>query len=246
MYLQAKKYQGLSETTKKTRRKAGNKFSLRASLRNQPCQKLNFGLLASTAMRGNIPVVWSRLVSVNFSWQLQETNIISAVTIWTLTGWSETSPGLLPFPLVLEMIMGYNTGTIINTDPSGHFWRRQWHPTPVLLPGKSHGWRSLEGCSPWGRWGLDTTEQLHFHFSLSCIGEGNGNPLQCSCLENPRDGGAWWAAVYGVAQSRTWLKWLSSSSRAFPLFWGHLNSFHLKKKVHITWYGKCQWENSLG
>ena len=67
-------------------------------------------------------------------------------------------------------------------------WRRQWHPTPVLLPGKSHGWRSLEGCSPWGRWGLDTTERLPFHFSLSCIGEGNGNPLQCSCLESPRDG----------------------------------------------------------
>ena len=89
--------------------------------------------------------------------------------------------------------------------------RRQWHPTPVLLPGKSHGWRSLEGCSPWGRWGLDTTEQLPFHFSLSCIGEENGNPLQCSCLENPRDGGTWWAAIYGVAQSRTWLKWLSSS-----------------------------------
>ena len=66
--------------------------------------------------------------------------------------------------------------------------RRQWHPTPVLLPGKSHGWRSLVGCSPWGRWGSDTTERLHFHFSLSCIGEGNGNPLQCSCLENPRDG----------------------------------------------------------
>ena len=90
--------------------------------------------------------------------------------------------------------------------------RRQWHPTPVLLPGKSHGWRSLEGCSPWGCWGSDTTEQHHFHFSLSCIGEGNGNPLQCSCLENPRDGGAWWAAVYGVAQSQTRLKWLSSSS----------------------------------
>ena len=58
------------------------------------------------------------------------------------------------------------------------------------------------------------TERLHFHFSLSCIGEGNGNPLQCSCLENPRDGGAWWAAVYGVAQSQTRLKWLSSSSSA--------------------------------
>ena len=85
-------------------------------------------------------------------------------------------------------------------------------PTPVLLPGKSHGRRSLVGCSPWGRWGSDTTERLDFHFSLSCIGEGNGNPLQCSCLENPRDRGAWWAATYGVAQSQTWLKRLSSSS----------------------------------
>ena len=62
------------------------------------------------------------------------------------------------------------------------------------------------GSSPWGRKELDTTEQLHFHFSLSCIGEGNGNPLQCSCLENPRDGGALWVAVYGVTQSRTRLK----------------------------------------
>ena len=93
------------------------------------------------------------------------------------------------------------------------------HPTPVHLPGKSHGQRSLEGCSPWGRWGSDTNERLHFHFSLSCIGEGNGNPLQCSCLENPRDGGVWWAAIYGVTQSRTRLKWLSSSSRwIFLLF----------------------------
>ena len=90
--------------------------------------------------------------------------------------------------------------------------RRQWHPTPVLLPGKSHGCRSLVGCSPWGRWESDSTERLHFHISLSCIGEGNGNPLQCSCLENPRDGGAWWAAIHGVAQSWTRLKQLSSSS----------------------------------
>ena len=90
--------------------------------------------------------------------------------------------------------------------------RRQWHPTPVLLPGKSHGRRSLVGCSPWGHEELDLTERLHFYFSLSCIGEGNSNPLQCSCLENPRDGGAWWAAVSGVTQSRTRLKRLSSSS----------------------------------
>ena len=91
-------------------------------------------------------------------------------------------------------------------------WRRQWHPTPVLLPGNSHGQRSLVGCSPRGCKESDTTERLRFHFSLSCIGEGNGNTFQCSCLENPRDGRAWWAAIYGVAQSRTRLKRLSSSS----------------------------------
>ena len=69
----------------------------------------------------------------------------------------------------------------------------------------------MVGCSPWGREESDTTEQVHLHFSLSCIGEGNGSPLQCSCLENPRDGGAWWAAIYGGAQSRTRLKRLNSS-----------------------------------
>ena len=90
--------------------------------------------------------------------------------------------------------------------------RRQWHPTPVLLLGKSHGWRSLVGCCSWGHEELDMTEQLCFRFSLSCIGEGNGNPLQCPCLENLRDGEAWCAAVFGVAQSRTRLKRLSSSS----------------------------------
>ena len=91
----------------------------------------------------------------------------------------------------------------LNLSVNPFYWRRQWHPTPVLLPGKSHGQRSLVGCSPWGHEELDMTERLHIHFSLSCIGEGNGNPLQCSCLENPRDSRAWWAAVYGVAQSRT-------------------------------------------
>ena len=111
--------------------------------------------------------------------------------------------------------------------PLGYFFNRmqfisKWAVLPsgnplILSPACwdilcSSRWRSLEDCSPWGRWGSDTTELLHFHFSLSCIGEGNGSPLQCSCLENPRDGGAWWAAVYGVAQSRTRLKRLSSSS----------------------------------
>ena len=104
--------------------------------------------------------------------------------------------------------------------------RRQWHPTPVLLPGKSHGRRSLVGCSPRGHEESDMTERLHFHFSLSCIGEGNGNPLQCSCLGNPRDRGAWWAAIYGVAQSRTRLKQLSSS-----------NSSILVLTTSHCWYG---------
>ena len=72
-------------------------------------------------------------------------------------------------------------------------WKIPW----MQEPGRLQSMRSLES---------DTTERLHFHFSLSCIGEGNGNPLQCSCLENPRGGGAWWAAVYGVAQSQTRLK----------------------------------------
>ena len=89
---------------------------------------------------------------------------------------------------------------------------RQWQPTPVLLPGKSHGQRILVGCSPWDREESGTTERLHFHFSLSCIGEGTGNPLQCSCLENPRDGGAWLAAVHGVTQSRTQLKHLNKQA----------------------------------
>ena len=104
----------------------------------------------------------------------------------------------------------------------------QWHPTPVLLPGKSHGRRSLVGCRTWGRSGSDRTERLHFHFSLSRIGEGNGNPLQCSCLENPGDGRAWWAAVCGVAQSQTRLKRLSSSSGSYVSFSKLLKSSELR------------------
>ena len=76
-------------------------------------------------------------------------------------------------------------------------------PHSCTLAWKVHGQRSQVGCSSWGRQELDTTEGLHFHFSLSCIGEGNGSPLQCYCLESPRDGEAWRAAIYGVAQSQT-------------------------------------------
>ena len=110
---------------------------------------------------------------------------------------------LIDFENKLMVAMGQRWGQV-ELGSLGPLW--QWHPTPVLLPGKSHGWRNLVGCSPWGCEESDTTENLHFHFSLSCIGEGNGNPLQCSWLENPRDRGAWWAAVYGVAQSQTQLK----------------------------------------
>ena len=118
-----------------------------------------------------------------FSFQLSWSDVISVYVVWCFTR-------LINFMLLDS----------------------QWQPTPVLLPGKSHGQRSLVGSSPWGREESDTTERPHFHFSLLCIGEGNGNPLQCSCLENPRDGRAWWAAVYWVARSRTRLKRVSSSS----------------------------------
>ena len=105
-------------------------------------------------------------------------------------------------------------------------WRRWWHPTPVLLPGKSHGWRSLVGCSPWGHEELDTTERLHFHFSLSCIGEENGNLLQCSCLENPMDGGAWWAAVHGVTKS-----WTQLSDFTFTF---HFHALEKEMAIHSS------------
>ena len=103
----------------------------------------------------------------------------------------------------------------------------------ILLSGKSHGQRSLVGCSPWGREESDRTERLPFHFSLSCIGEGNGNPLQCSCLENPRDGGAWWAAIRWVAQSRTRLKRLSSSRSSRCLYYVLGIIWHRKLPSHF-------------
>ena len=131
------------------------------------------------------------------------------------------------------------------------YWRRQWQPTPVLLPGKSHGQRSLVGCSPWGCKESDTTERPHFHFSLSCTGEGNGNPLQYSCLENPRDGGAWCAAVCGVTQSRTRLKQLSSSSSilVWRIPWteepGRLQSMGSQGVGHTHTVGTDLWQNLL-
>ena len=117
--------------------------------------------------------------------------------IQTLSAPCPPSPKHGPVLLHLECA----TGSFLN---GTHSSTLAWKIPRTEEPGRLQSMGSLE---------LDTTERLHFHFSLSCIGEGNGNPLQCSCLENPRDGGAWWAAaIYGVAQSRTQLKRLSSSS----------------------------------
>ena len=152
-------------------------------------------------------------------------------------------PFCLPTPLVLFLFL--ITSYMLPR-------RRQWHPTPVLLPGKSHGWRSLEGCSPWGHKESDTTERLHFHFSFSCIEEGNGSPLQCSCLENPGDGGAWWAAIYGVAHCQTWLKRLSSSSISYNQFFYLMILVYtlLKSSFHdmLLWsflFHSIHWRKSL-
>ena len=138
-------------------------------------------------------------------WHIEcSTFTASSFRIWN------SSTGILSPPLALFPRLIYQYAMerylIFHLQLRMRLWRRQWHPTPVLLPGKFHGQRSLVGCSPWGHKESDMTEQLPFHFSLSCIGEGNGIPLQCSCLENPRDSGAWWAAIYGVTQSRTRLK----------------------------------------
>ena len=112
---------------------------------------------------------------------------------------------------------------------SKSFWRRKWQPTPVFLPRESHGQRSLVGCCPYiGAHSRTWLKSLSMH---AWIGEGNGNPLQCSCLENPRDRGAWWAAIHGVTQSRTWLKRLSSSSSSSE-------SFNVFKKSLTLWKKK--------
>ena len=156
-------------------------------------------------------------------------------------------PPALLFSIVKIMLLLRNLFILIH---SFLFFRRSWwNPTPVLLPRKSHGRRSLVGCTPWGRKESDTTEPLHFHFSLSCIGEGNGNPLQCSCLENPRDGGAWWAAVYGVAQSQKRLAAAAAAAFSFSLRNSRHYLLSVKRKSPSPmgfpdWLVEC-WELSL-
>ena len=151
-------------------------------------------------------------------WYILEINPLSVVSFVIISSHSEGCLFHLAYSfLCYAKAFKFNQITFVYFCFYFHYsrrwvWRRQWHPTTVLLPRKSHGRRSLVGCSPWCRQESDSTEWLHFHFSLSCIGEGNDNPLQCFWLENPRDGGAWWAAIYGVSQSWTRLKRLSSSS----------------------------------
>ena len=130
--------------------------------------------------------------------------------------------------------VGYDWATSLSRFTFTH-WRSKWQPIPVFLPGESQGRGSRVGCRLWGCTESDTTERLHFHFSLSCIGEGNGNPFQCSCLENLRDGGGWWGAVYGVAQSWTQLKRLSSSSSS--------SSSKLNQKTCLAGFWPRPWKN---
>ena len=123
--------------------------------------------------------IYDSLQNVSFAFKLNN-SILNAtlVNCWHSLSWVGS--------LLTIYSLGLNSFNFIRSPRNVQ--RRQCHPTPVLLPGKSHGWRSLVGCSPWDHWESDTTERLHFHFSLSCIGEGSGNLFQYSCLENPRDG----------------------------------------------------------
>ena len=167
-----------------------------------------------------VPTIWHYLLNCSS----HTCRVISEFSIHNSSRiqlWSRYNAYINSFCFSLNYFIDFHHYLDLHLIPPILLLTSEWHPTPVLLPGKSHGRKSLVGCSSWGHKESDTIERLHFHFSLSCIGEGNGNPLHYSCLENPRDGGAWWAAVYGVAQSRTWLKRLSSSSSSsvYMLIW---------------------------
>ena len=164
---------------------------------------------------------WRRLLRV--PWTARRSNQSILNKSWIFTGRTDAkAEALILWPPDVK-------NWLIGKDPdAGKDWRQEekgmtedemvrWHHWLnehefEQAPGVGDGQGRLACCSPWGCKESDMTERLHFPFSLPCIGEGNGNPLQCSCLENPRDGGAWWAAIYGVTQSRTRLKRLSSSS----------------------------------
>ena len=163
-----------------------------------------FSWLSSPSGFGRIHII---LLSGSGGSQLLSRVLLFA-TPWTLGHQAPLSIGFsrwkywsgLPFPSWPKI----KPASLVSPAMAGRFFTTR-RPTPALLLGKSHGRRSLVGCGPLGREESETTEWLHFHFSLSCIGEGNGNPLQCSCLENPVDRGAWGATVHGVAKCWMWL-----------------------------------------
>ena len=167
----------------------------------------------------------------------------SVPSLWAESHWRgpKIKSGILCFPCPLDSDGGLSW---LYTDiPKGNSFeyicgslqRRQWHPTPVFFPGKAHGRRTLVGCSPWGHSESDMTEQLHFHFSLSCVGEGNGNPFQCSCLENPGNRGASRATVHRVKKIQTQLKWLNTwLISPSTMFWGCRISLFPKKLAYVN------------
>ena len=137
----------------------------------------------------------SRLQSFLASWVFSNESVLQWPEYWSFSFSIRPSneySGLISFRFDrFDLLAVKGLSRVFSNTTAGKYpflGTRQWHPTPVLLPGKSPGWRSLVGAAVHGAPESDTTERLHFHFSLPCIEEGNGNPLQCSCLENPRDG----------------------------------------------------------
>ena len=127
----------------------------------------------------------------SLSMGILQARILESVAMPSSRGSSRPRNRALVSRIASRFLKSEPPGKPNNTEVGSLSLRRgRWHPTPVLLPGEPHGRRSLVGCSPWCREESGTTDGLRFHFSLSCIGVGHGNPLQCSCLESPRDGGS--------------------------------------------------------
>jgi len=154
-----------------------------------------------------IRLLWNPLREIKNS----ATHFLISIYQWE---WKESFRDMSAYRILKIQLLVKKSEKAMVTHSSTLAWRIPWTEETAV-----------HGCSPWGHEESDTTEQLHFHFSLPCIGEGNGNTLQCSCLENLRDGRAWWAAVYGVAQSQTPLKWLSSSSSSEGISFTHEQIF---------------------
>ena len=138
--------------------------------------------------------------------------------LWTEVGGVHAETQHSQLWVIFKLVLGGLTSVILVVlgTVNLHFWRRQWHPTPVLLPGKSYGWRSLVGCSPWGDKKLDTTEWLHFHFLLHALEKEMASHSSVVAWRIPGMGEPGVLPSMG-SHSQTWLKWLSSSSSSRPL-----------------------------